>query len=200
MFQAFSILRYEIGQKYNSHYDAFHPSEYGQQKMEITECEPLPDGRFFLEVESRRRFRILNHWDQDGYRVAEIEWVQDVCPAEGTREKAEIEAHVGSVNDLVFCFPNKQLCVVTCEEDRLIQYFEKKCPTFIAAVSRIQVVSNSLGTFAMLLVLLLGGFIVAKGCFLLYKAACYALSERMEQLVSTTKQAVSKQLSFKFHH
>ncbi|KAK1378883.1 hypothetical protein POM88_025627 [Heracleum sosnowskyi] len=33
---------------------------------------------------------------------------------------------------------------------------------FIAAVSRIQVVSNSLGTFAMLLVLLLGGFIVAK--------------------------------------
>ncbi|KAK1385758.1 hypothetical protein POM88_023493 [Heracleum sosnowskyi] len=127
-------------------------------EVEITECEPLSDGRFFLEVESRRRFRILNHWDQDGYRVAEIEWVQDVCPAEGTREKAEIEAHVGSVNDLAFCFPNKQLCVVTCEEDRCYS-----CPTFIAAVSRIQVVSNSLGTFAMLLVLLLGGFIVAKG-------------------------------------
>ncbi|KAL1819090.1 hypothetical protein ACET3Z_013959 [Daucus carota] len=33
---------------------------------------------------------------------------------------------------------------------------------FIAAVSRIQVVSSSLGTFALLLVLLLGGFIVAK--------------------------------------
>ncbi|KAK1387680.1 hypothetical protein POM88_015858 [Heracleum sosnowskyi] len=33
---------------------------------------------------------------------------------------------------------------------------------FIAAVSRIQVVSNSLGTFTILLVLLLGGFIVAK--------------------------------------
>ncbi|KAK1369443.1 hypothetical protein POM88_035535 [Heracleum sosnowskyi] len=34
MFQAFSILRYKIGQKYNSHYDAFHPSEYGQQKSQ----------------------------------------------------------------------------------------------------------------------------------------------------------------------
>ncbi|KAK1348656.1 hypothetical protein POM88_054956 [Heracleum sosnowskyi] len=32
------------------------------------------------------------------------------------------------------------------------------------------------------------------------EGACYALLERMEQLVSTTKQAVSKQLSFKFHH
>lgn len=60
-------------------------------EVEITECEPLPDGRFFLEVESRRRFRILNHWEQDGYRVAEIEWVQDVCPADGTREKAELQ-------------------------------------------------------------------------------------------------------------
>lgn len=60
-------------------------------EVEITECEPLPDGRFFLEVESRRRFRILHHWDQDGYRVAEIEWVQDVCPADGTQEKAELQ-------------------------------------------------------------------------------------------------------------
>lgn len=31
MFQAFNVLRYEIGQKYNSHYDAFHPDEYGPQ-------------------------------------------------------------------------------------------------------------------------------------------------------------------------
>ncbi|RVX23354.1 putative prolyl 4-hydroxylase 9 [Vitis vinifera] len=32
MFQAFNILRYEIGQRYNSHYDAFDPAEYGPQK------------------------------------------------------------------------------------------------------------------------------------------------------------------------
>lgn len=33
----------------------------------------------------------------------------------------QIEAHVGSVNDIAFCFPNKQLCIVTCGEDRLIK-------------------------------------------------------------------------------
>ena len=33
----------------------------------------------------------------------------------------QIEAHVGSVNDLAFSYPNKQLSVVTCGEDRLIK-------------------------------------------------------------------------------
>ncbi|KAK4395956.1 LON peptidase N-terminal domain and RING finger protein 1 [Sesamum angolense] len=46
-------------------------------------CEPLPDGRFFLEVESRRRCRIIRNWDQDGYRIAEVEWVEDSYPPEG---------------------------------------------------------------------------------------------------------------------
>nr|CAD1837867.1 unnamed protein product [Ananas comosus var. bracteatus] len=30
--EAFNILRYEIGQRYASHYDAFHPEQYGPQK------------------------------------------------------------------------------------------------------------------------------------------------------------------------
>ncbi|KAE8673510.1 LON peptidase N-terminal domain and RING finger protein 3-like isoform X2 [Hibiscus syriacus] len=49
-------------------------------EVEITECEPLPDGRFVLEIESRRRFHILRSWDQDGYLMAEVEWVQDIPP------------------------------------------------------------------------------------------------------------------------
>lgn len=65
-------------------------------EVEITECEPLPDGRFYLETESRRRCRIIRSWDQDGYRVAEVEWVEDVCPPEGTRERADLE---GSANN-----------------------------------------------------------------------------------------------------
>ncbi|KAL5706886.1 procollagen-proline 4-dioxygenase [Ranunculus cassubicifolius] len=32
--EAFNVLRYEIGQKYLSHYDAFNPSEYGPQKSQ----------------------------------------------------------------------------------------------------------------------------------------------------------------------
>ncbi|KAM6569544.1 hypothetical protein CsatB_017529 [Cannabis sativa] len=59
-------------------------------EVEITECEPLPDGRFYLEIESRRRFRIVRAWDQDGYRVAEIEWIQDNNPLEGTPEREEL--------------------------------------------------------------------------------------------------------------
>lgn len=38
---------------------------------------------------------------------------------------------------------------------------------FIAALGRTQVVANTLGTFTLLLVFVLGGFIVAKGNFLL---------------------------------
>lgn len=32
--QAFNILRYELGQKYDSHYDVFNPTEYGPQKSQ----------------------------------------------------------------------------------------------------------------------------------------------------------------------
>ncbi|XP_072972489.1 uncharacterized protein [Typha angustifolia] len=59
-------------------------------EVEILECEPLPDGRFYLEVEGRRRFHILRSWDQDGYRVAEIEWVQDIQPPEGSADKEDL--------------------------------------------------------------------------------------------------------------
>ncbi|GAB2220984.1 hypothetical protein Droror1_Dr00012145 [Drosera rotundifolia] len=59
-------------------------------EVEITECEPLPDGRFYIEVEGRRRFHILRSWDQDGYRVAEVEWIRDMFPSEGTREKLDL--------------------------------------------------------------------------------------------------------------
>ncbi|KAI4335956.1 hypothetical protein L6164_014548 [Bauhinia variegata] len=60
-------------------------------EVEITECEPLPDGRFYIEIESRRRFRMIRSWDQDGYRVAEVEWIQDIIPSEGTREREDLQ-------------------------------------------------------------------------------------------------------------
>ncbi|CAL0330486.1 unnamed protein product [Lupinus luteus] len=40
------------------------------------------------------------------------------------RNHLEIEAHTGSVNDLAFSYPNKQLCVVTCGEDRAIKVWD----------------------------------------------------------------------------
>ncbi|KAI3454705.1 hypothetical protein Pfo_011368 [Paulownia fortunei] len=60
-------------------------------EVEITDCEPLPDGRFFLEVESRRRCCIIRNWDQDGYRIAEVEWVEDSYPPEGTERNDLLE-------------------------------------------------------------------------------------------------------------
>ncbi|XP_010524852.1 PREDICTED: topless-related protein 3-like isoform X2 [Tarenaya hassleriana] len=40
------------------------------------------------------------------------------------RPHIEIDAHVGSVNDLAFAHPNKQLCVVTCGDDKLIKVWD----------------------------------------------------------------------------
>ncbi|KAJ1443545.1 WD40/YVTN repeat-like-containing domain superfamily [Sesbania bispinosa] len=36
----------------------------------------------------------------------------------------EIDAHVGGVNDLAFLYPNKQLCIVTCGDDKLIKVWD----------------------------------------------------------------------------
>ncbi|KAF8401413.1 hypothetical protein HHK36_012352 [Tetracentron sinense] len=40
------------------------------------------------------------------------------------RQHLEIDAHVGGVNDLAFSNPNKQLCVVTCGDDKLIKVWD----------------------------------------------------------------------------
>ncbi|KAF9622713.1 hypothetical protein IFM89_032893 [Coptis chinensis] len=40
------------------------------------------------------------------------------------RQQAEIDAHVGVVNDLAFSHPNKQLCVVTCGDDKQIKVWD----------------------------------------------------------------------------
>ncbi|WMV17041.1 hypothetical protein MTR67_010426 [Solanum verrucosum] len=36
--EAFNVLRYETGQSYHSHYDAFDPSQYGPQKSQRIHC------------------------------------------------------------------------------------------------------------------------------------------------------------------
>ncbi|CAB4315694.1 unnamed protein product [Prunus armeniaca] len=40
------------------------------------------------------------------------------------RQHVEVDAHNGAVNDLAFAHPNKQLCVVTCGEDKLIKVWD----------------------------------------------------------------------------
>ncbi|KAL6293086.1 hypothetical protein ACE6H2_001228 [Prunus campanulata] len=40
------------------------------------------------------------------------------------RQHLEIDAHIGNVNDLAFSHPNKQLCVITCGDDKLIKVWD----------------------------------------------------------------------------
>ncbi|KAF4389811.1 hypothetical protein F8388_009944 [Cannabis sativa] len=54
------------------------------------------------------------------------------------RQHLEIDAHAGAVNDFAFAYPNKQLCVVTCGDDKLIKVWEisgRKLFTFEGHVS-----------------------------------------------------------------
>ncbi|XP_047162515.1 topless-related protein 3-like isoform X2 [Vigna umbellata] len=39
-------------------------------------------------------------------------------------QRIEVDAHVGGVNDLAFAHPNKQLCIVTCGDDKLIKVWD----------------------------------------------------------------------------
>ncbi|XP_028071518.1 topless-related protein 4-like [Camellia sinensis] len=43
---------------------------------------------------------------------------------EDIRNHLEIDAHTGNVSDLAFCHPNKQLCVITCGEDKTIKVWD----------------------------------------------------------------------------
>ncbi|KAK9060713.1 hypothetical protein SSX86_021419 [Deinandra increscens subsp. villosa] len=68
-------------------------------------------------------------WSPDGtlFGVAYSKYVVQIYSYHGgddLRNHLEIEAHVGSVNDLAFSYPDKQLCIVTCGEDRLIKVWD----------------------------------------------------------------------------
>lgn len=55
-------------------------------EVEITACEPLPDGRFHLEVVGRRRCFVESQRDQDGYRLARVRY--DAPPPEQRQRQA----------------------------------------------------------------------------------------------------------------
>ncbi|XVE62238.1 hypothetical protein DITRI_Ditri06bG0102000 [Diplodiscus trichospermus] len=40
------------------------------------------------------------------------------------RQHLEIDAHVGGVNDIAFAHPNKQLCIITCGDDKTIKVWD----------------------------------------------------------------------------
>ncbi|XP_057485979.1 topless-related protein 4-like isoform X2 [Actinidia eriantha] len=68
-------------------------------------------------------------WSPDGtlFGVAyskHIVHIYSYHSGDDVRNHLEIEAHSGSVNDLAFSYPNKQLSIVTCGEDRAIKVWD----------------------------------------------------------------------------
>lgn len=54
--QSFNILRYELGQKYDSHYDVFNPTEYGPQSSQRVKILYLSCLQLSLEPETSFAF------------------------------------------------------------------------------------------------------------------------------------------------
>ncbi|KAJ3673029.1 hypothetical protein LUZ60_006403 [Juncus effusus] len=94
-------------------------------EVELIECEPLPDGRFYIEIEGRRRFRILSSWDQDGYRVAQVEWVHDTPLPDGSLEKQQlIEMANGAAEMARTCMGQAREVSRTGRRHRNLQLFD----------------------------------------------------------------------------
>lgn len=69
-------------------------------EVEVTECEPLPDGRYYIEIVGRRRFKPCDPHEQDGYRVARPEYVKDKVPEPDSIEATELEALATEVESM----------------------------------------------------------------------------------------------------
>ncbi|KAL8099074.1 protein TOPLESS-like [Apium graveolens] len=68
-------------------------------------------------------------WSPDGslFGVAysrHIVQIYSYHGGEDMRQHLEIDAHIGGVNDLAFSHPNKQLCVITCGDDKTIKVWD----------------------------------------------------------------------------
>ncbi|KAG2424301.1 hypothetical protein HYH02_015191 [Chlamydomonas schloesseri] len=51
-------------------------------EAEILECNPQPDGRYYLELVGRRRLKLVSHGELDGYRLARCELLADAPAAD----------------------------------------------------------------------------------------------------------------------
>nr|KYP56781.1 Vegetative incompatibility protein HET-E-1 [Cajanus cajan] len=68
-------------------------------------------------------------WSPDGalFGIAYSRHIVQIYSYHGgddVRQHLEIDAHIGGVNDLAFSHPNKQLCVITCGDDKTIKVWD----------------------------------------------------------------------------
>lgn len=68
-------------------------------------------------------------WGPDGLMLGvafskHIVQIYTYNPNGELRQHLEIDAHAGGVNDIAFAHPNKQLCIVTCGDDKTIKVWD----------------------------------------------------------------------------
>eukprot|EP00249_Psilotum_nudum_P019303 c27187_g1_i1 orf=247-1761(+) len=83
-------------------------------EVAIIECEPLPDGRFYLEVEGCRRCHIIKTWEQDGYRVGQVAWIQDSL-AESIASQKEVSS--GQLQELTMRTADLAQTWIACAQE-----------------------------------------------------------------------------------
>lgn len=57
--------------------------------LEISKLTLLPDGRSYIETKGTKRFRIMEKWEQDGYMVGKVQWIDDEEIPEDLGEELE---------------------------------------------------------------------------------------------------------------
>eukprot|EP00249_Psilotum_nudum_P021400 c28094_g1_i2 orf=495-3920(+) len=93
---------------------------------DITECS-IPMQAALVKDPAVSVNRVV--WSPDGtlLGVAFSKYIVHIHAYTGNgdlRQHLEIESHVGGVNDLAFSHPNKQLCIVTCGDDKMIKVWD----------------------------------------------------------------------------
>jgi len=56
--------------------------------------------RFYLEIEGKQRFKVVDCWEQDGYRVARPEYFTDSLPPTASEAQVSLHALCQSVDQL----------------------------------------------------------------------------------------------------
>ena len=63
--------------------------------------------RFYLEIEGKQRFRVVECWEQDGYRVARPEYFSDSQPPAASEAQANLQSLCQSVDQLASVWLDK---------------------------------------------------------------------------------------------
>eukprot|EP01018_Ginkgo_biloba_P028595 Gb_04053 [translate_table: standard] len=93
---------------------------------DISACSTLLQGALLKDIAESVNRCI---WSPDGTMlgVAFSKHIVHIYSYAGNgelRQHLEIDAHVGGVNDIAFSHPNKQLCIITCGDDKTIKVWD----------------------------------------------------------------------------